>query len=30
MTSDLDIYRSARKLIKQLGLKGASSLAVDR
>ncbi len=30
MTSDLDIYRSANKLIKERGLKGASDYAADR
>ena len=30
MTSDLDIYRSAKVLIEQHGLKGASDHAADR
>lgn len=30
MTSDLDIYRAAKELIKQHGLKGASDYAADK
>ena len=30
MTSNLDIFRTANELLKQHGLKGASSYAADR
>ncbi len=30
MTSDIDTYRAANELIKELGLKGASDYAADR